>query len=97
MQLHTDAGVRGRVMALYMMIFMGGTPIGAPIIGWIGEEYGARWTLIGGGTLTVLGVAVSAAVHLRLDRARRERVVADDEPADDTVGERAVRTPSAAF
>lgn len=93
MQLHTDSGVRGRVMALYMMIFMGGTPIGAPIIGWIGEEYGARWTLIGGGTLTVLGVAVSAAVHLRLDRARRERVVAED----DTVGERAVRTASAAF
>lgn len=79
MQLHTDAGVRGRVMALYMMIFMGGTPIGAPIIGWIGEEYGARWTLIGGGTLTILGVAVSAAVHLRLDRARRERADVDAE------------------
>ena len=30
MQLHTDAGVRGRVMALYLMIFMGGTPVGAP-------------------------------------------------------------------
>ena len=60
MQLHTDAGVRGRVMALYLMIFMGGTPVGAPIIGWIGEEYGARWTLLGGGMLTIAGVAVSA-------------------------------------
>ncbi|MDR7251811.1 MFS family permease [Nocardioides sp. BE266] len=89
MQLHTDAGVRGRVMALYMMIFMGGTPLGAPIIGWIGEEYGARWTLVGGGTLTIVGVVVSAAVHLRLDRARRER--------DDVVDESAVRTASAAF
>ena len=73
MQLHTDAGVRGRVMALYMMIFMGGTPIGAPVIGWIGHEYGARWTLLGGGLLTITGVAVSAAVFLRLERARRER------------------------
>ena len=41
-QLHTDAGMRGRVMALYMMIFMGGTPAGAPLVGWIGEQYGAR-------------------------------------------------------
>jgi MFS family permease len=89
MQLHTDAGVRGRVMALYLMIFMGGTPVGAPIIGWIGHEYGARWTLIGGGLLTIAGVAVSAAVYLRLERARRERGA----PVD----ERAVRAASAAF
>ena len=73
MQLHTDAGVRGRVMALYLMIFMGGTPVGAPIIGWIGQEYGARWTLLGGGLLTIAGVALSAALYLRLDRRRRER------------------------
>jgi MFS family permease len=72
MQLHTDAGVRGRVMALYLMIFMGGTPVGAPIIGWIGQEYGARWTLLGGGLLTIAGVALSAALYLRLDRRRCE-------------------------
>ena len=80
MQLHTDAGVRGRVMALYMMIFMGGTPVGAPIIGWIGEEYGARWTLLGGGLMTILGVALSAIMYLRLERARHARVavVPDD-------------------
>ena len=36
MQVHTDAGFRGRVMALYMMIFIGGTPFGAPLIGWVG-------------------------------------------------------------
>ena len=44
-QLRTDPLVRGRVMALYMAIFMGGTPIGAPIIGWIGAVWGARWTI----------------------------------------------------
>ena len=31
-------------MALYMAVFMGGTPIGAPVIGWVGETFGARWT-----------------------------------------------------
>src|SRR6478735_8805920 len=93
MQVSTDPALRGRVMALYMMIFMGGTPIGAPVIGWIGETFGARWTLIGGGTLTVLGVAVSAAVHLRLDRARRER----DEVGDESAAEAPVGTASAAF
>ena len=71
MQLNTDAGVRGRVMALYFMVFMGGTPVGAPIIGWIGQEYGARWTLLGGGMLTILGVVLSAALFLRAERGRR--------------------------
>jgi len=64
MQLNTDAGMRGRVMALYMMIFIGGTPLGAPAIGWVGEAFGARWTLIAGGALTVLGVLLSSAVYL---------------------------------
>ena len=36
-QLSVDAQMRGRVMALYMAVFMGGTPLGAPIIGWIGD------------------------------------------------------------
>ncbi len=52
--------MRGRVMALYLMIFMGGTPLGAPIIGWIGEVFGARWTLIGGGLGTILGTLLAA-------------------------------------
>ena len=68
MQLHTDAGMRGRVMALYMMIFIGGTPLGAPAIGWVGEAFGPRWTLIMGGLLTVLGVAASALLYLRAQR-----------------------------
>jgi MFS family permease len=68
MQLHTDPGMRGRVMALYMMIFIGGTPLGAPAIGWVGEVFGARWTLIVGGLLTVVGVAGSALLYLRSTR-----------------------------
>ena len=65
MQLHTEPGVRGRVMALYMMIFMGGTPVGAPVIGWIGEAFGARWTLILGGLLTIAGIALASLLFAR--------------------------------
>ena len=49
-QLSVDPAMRGRVMALYMAIFMGGTPLGAPVIGWIGDVWGPRWT-IGIGTI----------------------------------------------
>ena len=65
MQLHTEAGVRGRVMALYMMIFMGGTPVGAPVVGWIGEAFGARWTLILGGLLTIAGITLASLLFAR--------------------------------
>lgn len=64
-QMAADAHMRGRVMALYMAIFMGGTPAGAPLLGWVAEHFGARWTLVGGGALTVLGTLVSAAVFAR--------------------------------
>ena len=74
MQLHTDPLLRGRVMALYMMIFIGGTPLGAPLVGWIGEVAGARWTLVGGGAATVLGVLLSALLFVRAERARAAAV-----------------------
>ena len=38
MQLESDPAYRGRVMALYMTIVMGGTPIGSPVIGWVGRD-----------------------------------------------------------
>ncbi len=44
-QLSTPPELRGRVMAIYSMVFLGSTPIGAPIIGWVGETFGARWSL----------------------------------------------------
>jgi MFS family permease len=72
MQLNTAPEVRGRVMAFYLMVFMGGTPVGAPLIGWIGEEFGARWTLVGGGMITLVGIVAAGLVHARLERARRD-------------------------
>lgn len=64
-QLAVDPHMRGRVMALYMAIFMGGTPIGAPILGWVAEVFGGRWTLIGGGLLTLLGTLLATAIFTR--------------------------------
>jgi MFS family permease len=61
-QLSVAPEMRGRVMALYMMIFQGGTPLGAPIVGWVGHTLGARWTLLGGGAMTVAGIVVAVAV-----------------------------------
>lgn len=65
MQLATAPQLRGRVMALYVMVLMGGTPLGSPFIGWLGEQLGARWTLLGGGGLTLLGVLLSVVLFLR--------------------------------
>ncbi|GAA1590538.1 MFS transporter [Kribbella sancticallisti] len=59
MQLGIEPTMRGRVMALYMTVLMGGTPIGSPFIGWVGESFGARWSLIVGGGLTILGTVGS--------------------------------------
>jgi predicted MFS family arabinose efflux permease len=72
-QLNVDPALRGRVLALYATVLMGGTPVGAPIIGWVGQTFGPRWTLLGGGAATVLGVALAALLLSRIragDRAR---------------------------
>jgi MFS family permease len=59
-QLSVDPAMRGRVMALYMAVFMGGTPLGSPVIGWIGSAWGPRWTILVGSIAT--GLAVIAAM-----------------------------------
>ncbi len=58
-QLGAEPQVRGRVMALYTLMFFGGTPLGAPFIGWLAETAGARWSLIGGGLLTLACIVVA--------------------------------------
>ncbi len=70
LQLESDPALRGRVMALYMTIVMGGTPLGSPIIGWIGEELGPRWTLLVGGGLTLAGAVLAVLVFRHLERPR---------------------------
>ena len=62
MQLSTEPAMRGRVMALRVAIALGGTPIGAPITGWVANHFGPRWSLgIGAGAgFTAALVAVYA-------------------------------------
>jgi MFS family permease len=67
-QLAAEPQMRGRVMALYMAVFMGGTPIGSPIIGWVGEAFGARWTILIG---SIVALLVAVAATLTLMRRRK--------------------------
>jgi MFS family permease len=64
-QLSVAPEMRGRVLALYMAVFMGGTPLGAPIIGWIGEVFGARWTIAVGGAVALVTAAGCLVYLLR--------------------------------
>ena len=71
-QLGVDPQMRGRVMALYVMCFMGGTPVGAPLIGLISEHLGAPWGLIIGGAVCVVAGGGAAAWLARGRRVRLE-------------------------
>ncbi len=54
MQVNSDPAVRGRVMGIYLLVFLGGAPLGSPLIGWTAEKVGVRPTLAGCGFITVL-------------------------------------------
>jgi MFS family permease len=71
-QLGTSAAMRGRVMGIYMLVFLGGTPLGSPLAGWIAEEFGPRMSTICGGAISVLATVIVAAmlVHSRGVRVR---------------------------
>ncbi len=72
MQLRTDPVFQGRVMALWAVAFLGTTPIGGPIIGWIGQNIGPRWGMVVGGTATLLaGVWGWHALGTRAARASK--------------------------
>ncbi len=70
-QTAADPEMRGRVMALFMMVFTGGTPVGAPLLGWITDTYGPRIGMATGGALSLLaavgiGLVLSRVGGLRL-------------------------------
>ncbi|MFF7710023.1 MFS transporter [Pseudomonas sp. NPDC007930] len=70
-QLGTEAGMRGRVMALYLCVALGGTPLGAPLVGWVVDHGGPRWGMAVGALAGLLGAAVGALYLLRLRRPVR--------------------------
>lgn len=61
LQLRSAPRMRGRVMALYSVVFLGSTPIGGPISGWVGQHLGARVGLAGGGVIALVAAAWAAA------------------------------------
>lgn len=75
-QTTTDADVRGRVLALYMAVLMGSTPVGAPIAGWIADSFGPRMAITVGGTAGLVAAAIGVGWILwsgRLHRSGRAR------------------------
>ena len=72
-QLGVAPEVRGRVMGLYMLVFLGGAPLGSPLVGWVAEQFGTRVSLAAGGVISALaaaGVGLALA-HIRGVQARQ--------------------------
>ncbi len=61
-QTTTAPELRGRVMALYMAVFAGTAPVGAPLVGWVGQVFGPRWSIAVGGFAALLAVAIVLTV-----------------------------------
>jgi MFS family permease len=79
LQLRAPGPYRGRVMALWSIALLGTTPLGAPIVGWVGEVAGARASLAVGGGATVLAAVV---VHVVCRRRGRSRTRDPDPPIE---------------
>ena len=68
LQLAARPDMRGRVMALWALAWLGSTPIGGPIVGWIGQAAGARWSLVIGGVPTLVCGLLALPALTRIDR-----------------------------
>jgi MFS family permease len=71
LQLSARHEMRGRVMALYALVFLGSTPLGGPLIGWISQQWGARSGLFVGGAVSL--VAAGAAAWSASRQGRRQQ------------------------
>jgi len=77
LQLAAKPEMRGRVMALWALAWMGSTPIGGPIVGWTGQAIGARWALVIGGVAALACGVLALPALTRIDR----RPAPDTSPA----------------
>ena len=75
MQLTTERAMRGRVLALRIAVVMGGTPLGAPLVGWVVDRFGARWAL---GVAALSGIAAAGVALHYLVRHRDLRLTRRD-------------------
>ena len=84
LQLSATPGMRGRVMSLWGVAWMGSTPVGGPLVGWVGEQFGARWSLLIGGIPTIAVGIVTYPVLAQIDRRRAERRAGPAEASAET-------------
>jgi predicted MFS family arabinose efflux permease len=75
LQLNSSPVMRGRVMALHGLVFLGSTPLGAPVIGWISQTFGPRAGLAAGGLICLLAALGAIVVIKRGEIERRLRLV----------------------
>jgi MFS family permease len=88
LQLGADPQMRGRVMALWSVAFLGSTPLGGPVVGLVAQHAGPRWGL-GLGALACLVAALLGLSVLR--RARRNEVDEPEPPVEDLVADPTLR------
>ncbi|MBV8587333.1 MAG: MFS transporter [Verrucomicrobia bacterium] len=69
MQLSTEPAMRGRVMAIRLALALGTTPIGAPLVGWVADQFGPRWAL-GVGAASGFTAAIAALYYLAMQQRR---------------------------
>ena len=69
-QLRSPSDVRGRMMGIYTLVFYAGHPVGAPIVGWVSDRLGPRFTLIGAGLCVLAGTAIVTVIWISLGRDR---------------------------
>jgi MFS family permease len=81
LQLAAVPAMRGRVMALWGLAWQGSTPIGGPLVGWIAQEAGARWSLVVGGVPTLLCGLLALPVLIGIDRKAAARAAAASDGA----------------
>ena len=68
LQLSVSPEMRGRVMALYSVVFLGSTPIGGPLSGWLAETWSPRVALLVGGAAALVAAAAARAAFARVNR-----------------------------
>ena len=80
LQLASDPTMRGRVMALWFLAWQGSTPIGGPLVGWIAQEAGARWSLVVGGVPTLICGLLALPALASIDRKAAARAASRQTP-----------------
>ncbi len=73
-QLSTAPEIRGRVLAIYLAVILGGTPLGAPLVGWVADMLGPRWAL-GVGAAAGIGAAITALIYFARARRRAQQLL----------------------